>query len=265
MIFGTGIGRKSIREFTKGSARYHEVGKFFSFFFLPLLPLGKMLLKQVGSGKWQEIKHSEPEYKQIMEATGGFGKFDISFFWGWAIPIVMFTAVFFALEEEMRQPRKVNFQFTPEDEEMIKWGEEMHARLADPRVGDYYIMKFPNEEPPYVLYKIQEVSNDSIYCYSSKIGWMDLEFLHAALADSSHEKQRNFWYKDVVFPFAVNELESLYLLPDSLVVKGKGKIIEPLRPEAPSLPAAGDKSQPVSQGSTRNSTSTGTSTGDAAK
>jgi hypothetical protein len=247
MILGTGIGRKSIREFAQGSQRYHEVGKFFSFFFLPLFPLGKMLLKQVGEAQWQELRHDSAEYQRIQEATGGFGRFGLSFFWGWGIPLVMALSVFMALEDEIRAPRKVNFQFSPEDEAMMEWGKEMHNRLADPHVGDYYIMKFPEEEPAYVLYKVQEVSNDSIYCYSSKIGWMELEFLHAAIADSSHEKQRNFWYKEVVFPFSVAELESLYLLPDSLVVRGKGKIIEPLRYEAPSVPAAGDKSQPVRQ------------------
>ena len=241
MILGTGIGRKSIRDFVYKGTTYHEVGKYCSVLFLPLFPLGKMLLKEAGNLSWEELKPGNKERERVLENTGGFGSFGLSFFWGWAIPIVMYVSVWLALEEQMGHTQRVNFQYSEEDQALMKWGESMHDRLADPHIGDYLIMKFPHEEPPYVLYKIQEISNDSIYCHSSKIGWKKLEYLRAALADSSQEREKNFWYKEIVFPYSIAELESLYLLPDSLVNKGKGKIIEPFRYEAPSIPAAGEK------------------------
>ena len=114
-------------------------------------------------------------------------------------------------------------------DEMSDIDKENFVLIDNPQVGDYWIMKFPNETHPYSVYRIQRIKGDSIFCWASDVYYDEGTEASAAISGRDWQSNPEYWYEEYEFRYVQDELRDLYYTNDADADKVKGILFYPFR------------------------------------
>ena len=237
IIFG--LNSRTISTFRDGDTKYTVTGRYFHIFWLAVFPIGKKLISEGPDGAF-EYNLDDPEVQRMVEQAGGKTNYGPMFFLFWIVGIIVVGAwQGYKFFNNRSQPEYVYEPDTEEeyvppassDPEMDEIDKANFVLINDPQVGDYWIMKFPEEDFPFVVYRIQRLVGDSIYCWSSNSGYAEGTEASAAIRGRVWEEKEDYWYEKFEFGYHQDELKDLYYTNDENASEVKGILFYPFRLE----------------------------------
>lgn len=236
IIFGT--GSRTISTFQDGDQKFTLTGRYFHLFWMAVFPIGKKLYSEGPEGTF-EYDLDNPQVMQLMEnhqAKSGYGAM---FFLFWIV--AMCLGLLYGGYKLLNKPKTYDYSeyetlneevVTSEaDPEMDEIDKKNFVLINDAQPGDYWIMKFPAEDPPFIVYRIDEVNGSSIVTTSANFGYDEGTGASAAIREQVWNEKENYWNEEKDYVYEKDELKSLYYTSDDEADPVKGILFYPFRLE----------------------------------
>ena len=199
--------------------------RYFSFMLIPFFSLGKRVYSVSKEGhEYQEDFHS-PEIQQYITQSGIKAKTPFYHYTGLLLALIITVLVLLGKYDVVDYDKLL---FSTSSEGGIFPNSLDH--LEDPEVGDLYLMDFVEYKDPYSIYKIVEVTDDSVYFNEAEQYFVKWD--EAAMSIMS--KSFTFPEKPERIAWGIDELSKYFDLNVNSEVKyveGKGTIRDICRDE----------------------------------